>query len=119
MFGFRSRPTVEIEVAPKTRVPLTQDERDRIRERDKHTCKYCGVTGPDVKWHIDHLKPVSQGGTNNPGNLVLSCQSCNLRKGGMNPRGITTGQKIRSVKKDRERERGTCEPSPSPKRRWW
>jgi 5-methylcytosine-specific restriction endonuclease McrA len=31
--------------------------------------------------HIDHIIPVSRGGKNNLENLVLSCQSCNSKKG--------------------------------------
>jgi len=29
---------------------------------------------------VDHVVPLSKGGTNNPGNLALSCFHCNRRK---------------------------------------
>lgn len=32
------------------------------------------------KYHVDHRIPLAKGGTNGPGNLVLSCVDCNLRK---------------------------------------
>jgi len=35
--------------------------------------------------HIDHFYPVALGGTNDLCNLVLACQTCNLRKAAKNP----------------------------------
>lgn len=32
------------------------------------------------KYHVDHVMPLSRGGTNWPDNLQLLCPSCNLRK---------------------------------------
>ena len=60
----------------------------RIYERDHYSCQYCGWSGASdfEKWfianfNVDHIKPVSAGGTNEDGNLVLACRSCNLYKG--------------------------------------
>lgn len=50
-------------------------------------CFYCRKAGseeigPDArKWHIDHVYPKVDGGDNGKDNLVLSCATCNLRKG--------------------------------------
>lgn len=33
-------------------------------------------------YHIDHIKPISKGGTNEKTNLQLTCEPCNLAKGG-------------------------------------
>lgn len=34
-----------------------------------------------VAWHIDHIVPISRGGTNWPHNIQLLCPPCNLDKG--------------------------------------
>lgn len=49
-----------------------------ICEQDAR-CTYCG-TMLGGKYHIDHKKPVSRGGTNHLKNLQLLCATCNLRK---------------------------------------
>jgi len=55
--------------------------RNRVFERDGGKCAYCnGQMLYDESWHIDHIKPVSKGGTNDETNLVLSCARCNLEK---------------------------------------
>lgn len=46
----------------------------------KHLCYWCGVDLKDAKYEIDHVIPLSRGGTNYPNNLVISCISCNRRK---------------------------------------
>lgn len=51
------------------------------------TCFYCGIPlcGPHhAKSHVDHLVPVSRGGTDDPVNLVKACERCNLAKGDWN-----------------------------------
>lgn len=40
-------------------------------------CAYCGQGG---KLHIEHVVPISQGGTHVLGNIVPACQSCNFSK---------------------------------------
>lgn len=42
-------------------------------------CAYCGIT-LHHKYHVDHIMPLSRGGSNNPDNLALACRSCNLSK---------------------------------------
>lgn len=50
-----------------------------VMARQGKSCTYCGDTsGP---FHLDHIFPVSKGGTNAPSNLTLACQRCNLSKG--------------------------------------
>jgi DNA-directed RNA polymerase subunit RPC12/RpoP len=55
--------------------------RFEIFKRDAFTCQYCGGTPPGSTLHVDHIKPVVDGGTNDPDNLVTACLDCNLGKG--------------------------------------
>lgn len=50
----------------------------------KGKCWYC--TEPfGKKYHVDHRIPLSRGGSGGPENLVISCPTCNLRKGAKTP----------------------------------
>ena len=50
-------------------------------ERDFVICYYCKCEIAPFQSHLEHKHPVSRGGGNQRSNLVLSCSSCNLRKG--------------------------------------
>lgn len=52
-----------------------------VFKRDGFVCQYCGSHPPEVILHVDHIKPVCDGGTNEIDNLITSCESCNLGKG--------------------------------------
>lgn len=54
--------------------------RFEVLKRDDFTCRYCGRKPPEVKLHVDHIVPVSKGGTDDFVNLVTACQDCNLGK---------------------------------------
>jgi hypothetical protein len=52
--------------------------RAAILKRDGEVCTYCQTTlGP---FHIDHIIPVSRGGSNQDDNLCVACAPCNLTK---------------------------------------
>lgn len=65
----------------KKRKPISKRIRFEVFKRDCFTCQYCGRKSPDVILHVDHIKPVSKGGTNGITNLITSCSVCNLGKG--------------------------------------
>ena len=52
--------------------------------RDGWRCTYCGrhrtQLEPDEYLQVDHVHPVSLGGTDDMGNLTTSCSTCNLGK---------------------------------------
>lgn len=62
-----------------------------LRDRDGTVCRYCSremdfsrakrgeATG--LRANIDHVIPVSKGGTHTWGNVVLACRDCNYSKG--------------------------------------
>jgi len=53
----------------------------RIVSESESICPYCGGHIPEGKGHIDHMVPVSRGGTSDRSNLAYVCAGCNLRKG--------------------------------------
>jgi HNH endonuclease len=54
--------------------------RFRILERDRFRCQYCGSKAGDVEIEVDHLWPVSKGGTSADWNLITACRQCNQGK---------------------------------------
>jgi hypothetical protein len=57
------------------------------RERGRCAMCFCDLTGViavNKKIHIDHMVPISAYGTNDPTNLQVLCDSCNLEKGNRN-----------------------------------
>lgn len=54
--------------------------RFEIFKRDNFTCQYCGATPPDTILEVDHVIPVSKGGSDEVSNLVTSCFECNRGK---------------------------------------
>jgi len=66
------------------RAPVRLSRRN-VFLRDGHTCQYCGVRPPVRDLNLDHVVPRSRGGRSTWDNLVTSCRSCNLRKGGQMP----------------------------------
>lgn len=49
-------------------------------EKQQGKCAYCGME-LDETYHVDHVIPLSRGGSNLPDNLALACQFCNCSKG--------------------------------------
>lgn len=47
--------------------------------RQHGKCYYCGQKVGDT-YHVDHVVPLSRGGSNSPENLVVACVHCNLSK---------------------------------------
>ena len=51
--------------------------------RAEFRCEYCDrdlfASVDDYKsWEIDHIVPISQGGTDNDENVALACRTCNF-----------------------------------------
>ena len=63
--------------------------RSQVFERDRHTCVYCGHTGPRLE--CDHIVPLSRGGTSAIENLATACISCNRSKGAKSVEGWING----------------------------
>lgn len=50
----------------------------------KGKCAYCRKR-TERKYHVDHIIPLSRGGSNAPSNLQITCPSCNMKKAAMMP----------------------------------
>lgn len=63
---------------------FTGDDIENLRRRQDDRCAacHCGLEGGG---HVDHIIPISRGGTNFVGNLQMLCSQCNLRKKVMLP----------------------------------
>lgn len=59
------------------RKAISKRLRFAVFKRDGFRCRYCGRTPEVSVLHVDHVVPVSKGGTNDPANLVAACSSCN------------------------------------------
>jgi 5-methylcytosine-specific restriction endonuclease McrA len=57
--------------------------RQAVLDRDDYICRYCGRRSQTME--VDHIIPVSQGGTSTLGNLVTACRECNRKKAGRRP----------------------------------
>lgn len=68
----------------------TEDVR-RIFAAQKGRCAYC-KTSIKSAYDVDHITPISRGGSNWPRNIQLTCEPCNQRKHAADP--IEFAQKI-------------------------
>lgn len=67
--------------ARRSRVKGAHTAADLSKQYDtqRGRCWWCGKHVGDT-YHVDHVIPISRGGSNNPENLVIACPSCNMRK---------------------------------------
>lgn len=64
------------------RKTFSKKQRDYVFKRDNYTCQVCGHFSPEGWFlEIDHIYPISKGGSNRPDNLQTLCETCNRRKG--------------------------------------
>lgn len=59
--------------------------RNNQRQLQRNKCFYCQCSLKNVMTNVEHVKPISLGGTNKYSNLVLSCKECNKAKGSNKP----------------------------------
>lgn len=77
---------VESAISIDSRRSISAKLRVAVLERDGSRCQLCGRTPEDddpviedrkVRLHVDHIIPLSEGGTHDISNLRTTCSSCN------------------------------------------
>lgn len=75
-----------LELSPAFGRGMSPQLRTFILERNGFSCQLCGAGPGDpdpfdvtrrVRLHIDHVTPISQGGSDDPSNLRVVCSACN------------------------------------------
>lgn len=87
----REKITNPMRVKINRRGYIPKELREAIFKRDNYTCQRCGVKEAwNVQLQIDHIFPVSKGGSDDPENLQTLCANCNQIKSdsllGINPK---------------------------------
>jgi len=59
---------------------FTVGEWENLKKQFNHTCPLCGKSEPEIVLTIDHIIPLSRGGSNWIENIQPLCLSCNCRK---------------------------------------
>ena len=62
---------------------MDESLRQFVRERAGNRCEYCRLpqqVGASIRFHVDHVRPLRHGGTDDPENLCLACPNCNWGK---------------------------------------
>jgi ribosomal protein S14 len=73
--------TIRVRAMRARRKAAGDDPRSSIFRRDGNRCRYCGTArGP---FQIDHVIPLSRGGSNEADNLATACATCNHSKAAM------------------------------------
>lgn len=71
---------VQLALCDHDRKPIRTEDLLRLLWNLPHACIKCGKGPPAVKLHVDHVFPVSRGGSSQYENLQFLCAECNLRK---------------------------------------
>lgn len=66
--------------------------RYEVMRRDDFACVYCGAMPARSELHVDHVMPVSLGGSDDASNLATSCQDCNNGKASSAPDAPTVAE---------------------------
>jgi len=84
------------------RKSISKKLRFEIFKRDQFTCQYCGKNPPNAVLEIDHIEPVSKGGTNDEDNLLTSCFDCNRGKSDTELGDVKAVPIARKIERQRE-----------------
>jgi 5-methylcytosine-specific restriction endonuclease McrA len=86
-----TKPTTvtNITTTPKTeRRPFTAEERRLVYNKYQGKCNICGDFVPVDEFTVDHIVPISKGGTYDLWNLQCACKTCNRIKQDILPKDL-------------------------------
>jgi 5-methylcytosine-specific restriction endonuclease McrA len=86
-----ARGPVIVRLTRSIQVPrrLLSATRSNLLVRDAATCQYCGAQPPLRELTIDHVTPLSRGGSRRAWeNQVIACSRCNHRKADRSPEEV-------------------------------
>ena len=63
---------------------FNKNDIEQILKQQKHKCAVCKCC-IKTKFHVDHIKPIARGGSNDRKNLQILCPPCNMKKGAKDP----------------------------------
>lgn len=58
---------------------ITNDDINRMHHEQNHRCYYCHERFRG-NWTVEHVRPLSRGGSNERSNVALACATCNFSK---------------------------------------
>lgn len=64
---------------------LSKKERQKVYEKCRRHCAYCGCNLPYKGMQVDHMIPLYNGGTDTIDNMLPACRSCNHYKSTLTP----------------------------------
>ena len=64
-----------------TKFKITSGKVKKAFEKTGGQCPYCPAKITETSFSLDHIHPISKGGTNHLNNLIACCKSCNSKKG--------------------------------------
>jgi len=97
-----------LEQKPVISRTISPQLRNEILERNGFTCQLCGAGPGDtdpfnpnrkVRLHVDHVKPISQGGTDDRSNLRVLCSACNQGRSNVQPPSDTALNILAKIRK--------------------
>ena len=85
---------------------IPEEIQDKVRKRANYLCEYCHASEKwqYVRFTIDHVIPLTLGGSDTLDNLALACFHCNRRKSDkLNVLDPQTGEEVPPSKGSLER----------------
>lgn len=64
-------------------------------------CHWCGADCKE-NYHVDHIQPLSKGGSNRIENICIACPTCNLKKGASLPGEMKPPRRRKFVTSDED-----------------